>query len=107
MFYTTPVSFEVTVLDEGQVPFWRGDGSGDGLVDVADPIYNLSYQFLDGPYRCLDAQDTNDDGTVDCADPVYGLTYLFQGGAPPPPPFLDCGADSTSDGTGCSVSTCR
>ncbi len=81
--------------------FARGDGNGDGEIDIADPLYNLAYLFQEGPSKCLDAQDTNDDGTVNIADPVYNLTYQFKMGPPPPWPFPDCGADATADALGC------
>jgi len=34
-------------------------------------------------------------------DPIYMLSYLFVGGAPPPPPFIECGADPTEDALDC------
>ena len=33
---------------EGQ-QFKRGDGNGDSVVDIADPIYVLSFLFTGGP----------------------------------------------------------
>ncbi len=87
--------------------FVRGDCNGDGTINLADPICNLSYQFKEGPTICLDAQDTNDDGEVNVADPLYSLAYLFVEGPPPPGPFLGCGFDPTVDELGCeSFSAC-
>ena len=81
--------------------FIRGDGNGDGLIDIADPIYNLAYLFNEGQTVCLDAQDTNDDAVVDIADPIYWLTYQFSSGPAPPDPFPGCGTDPTDDALGC------
>ncbi len=82
-------------------PFIRGDGNGSGLVDIADPIYNLTFQHLMGPVLCAKALDTNDDGMVNIADPIYNLSYQFSSGPPPPLPFPDCGQDPTADSLGC------
>ncbi len=88
-------------------PFVRGDANADGTINLADPIFNLNYQFSGGPSFCLEAQDTNDDGTVNIADPVYNLTYQFKMGPPPPAPFSNCGPDATADALGCeSYSAC-
>lgn len=93
------------VLVSGFTPpnavFIRGDGNSDGAIDIADPVYNLSYQFLAGPSHCLDAQDTNDDGQVNIADAVYNLSYLFVGGPAPSAPFPSCGLDPTPDAVSC------
>ncbi|MCA8959873.1 MAG: IPT/TIG domain-containing protein [Planctomycetes bacterium] len=85
----------------GEPVFVRGDGNGDGAIDIADPVANLAYQFQLGPANCLDAFDTNDDGSIDIADPVYNLNYLFSMGAEPPQPFPAPGVDPTPDGLGC------
>ncbi|MEE8141998.1 MAG: hypothetical protein V3T77_02755, partial [Planctomycetota bacterium] len=74
---------------------------GSGTVDIADPIFNLQYQFVSGVASCLDALDTNDDGVINVADPVYGLSFLFADGPPAPPPFPGSGLDPTPDTLGC------
>ncbi len=86
--------------------FVRGDGNGDGLTDLGDPIFNLSYLFMGGPAFCLDAQDSNDDGRVDCADPITSLSRLFADGAPLPLPGPNCGSDPTPDAVSCQISPC-
>ncbi|MEE8141667.1 MAG: PQQ-dependent sugar dehydrogenase [Planctomycetota bacterium] len=78
-------------------PFIRGDGNGDGMVDMADPIFNFNYLFEKGPSFCLDAQDSNDDGKVNIADPVYNLNFQFTLGPAPFSPFPGCGLDPTAD----------
>lgn len=77
--------------------FVRGDANGDGAINIADPVFNLAYQFQAGPAPCVDALDTNDDGEVSVADPVYNLAYQFQFAPMPPVPFPTCGEDPTSD----------
>ena len=76
--------------------FLRGDVNGDALVNMADAIVSLNYQFqgADTP-GCLSALDTNDDGGVDVSDPVYSFMHLFGMGDPPDFPFPDCGEDLT------------
>jgi len=81
--------------------FLRGDGNGDGTVNVADAVFTLSYLFSQGAGPCPDALDANDDGSVDIGDAIYELGFLFSGGPPPPPPFPNAGADPTSDPLGC------
>ncbi len=81
--------------------FRRGDGNGDGGVDIADPVWNLAYLFQAGPSNCLSSQDDNDDGAVDIADPVYSLTFLFQAGPVIPAPYPNCGSDPTPDAITC------
>ena len=82
--------------------FVRGDCNADTRIDIADPVYTLTYLFAGGQALCLDALDVNDDGKVDIADPIALLTHLFAGGAPPPAPFPDCGPDPTAGSLGCA-----
>ncbi len=85
------------------VPFRRGDVNADGTVDIADAIRQLLCLFGDPcvEHWCPDASDANDDGRSNIADAITILSYLFARGAPPPPPFLDCGLDPTPDDIGC------
>lgn len=99
------VSGTITFQPGGAGDFIRGDTNSDGAVDVADPVFNLAYQFLSGPSTCLDAQDSNDDGTVDISDPVYNLSFLFVSGPAIPAPNV-CGADPTPDTLECDMSSC-
>lgn len=83
--------------------FVRGDGNGDGTVDIGDPIYSLAYLFAGGVGSCLDALDANDDGSVDIGDPVYTLTFQFAGGPAPLSPYPNCGTDASNDTLGCAL----
>lgn len=82
-----------------QPRFRRGDADASGVVDISDPINNLTYQFL-GTFQttCLDALDDDDSGAIDISDPIYSLTRQFVGGPPQPPPGPErCGEDPTPE----------
>ena len=83
----------------------RGDADGNGIVDVTDPINNLTFQFL-GTFApgCLDALDFDDSGAIDVSDPVANLNAQFLGGPPAPAPgSAVCGEDPTPDALSCEV----
>ncbi|MEM7234988.1 MAG: hypothetical protein AAF517_22610 [Planctomycetota bacterium] len=97
------VTLRVRAVDS-EVHFNRGDANSDGLHDISDPIFILSYAFAGGDSpKCRDAADANDDGTVDLSDAVTLLWYLFQGARPPAEPFGYCGTDPTEDELGCEL----
>ena len=76
--------------------FIRGDANGDGTLNIADPIFGLSYVYAGGAAPAvLDSADTNDNGFVEIADAVYTLRALFAGSALPPAPFPMPGPDTT------------
>lgn len=83
--------------------FQRGDSNADGVFDVADPTYTLTYLFSAGSaHTCDDAADSNDDGQLNLGDPVFSVTALFSGGpAPAAPGIGPCGVDPTADALGC------
>jgi len=101
------VAFTATsaVILRGRAPaapgerFRRGDVSGDGALDITDPIAELSWFFLGGQAPdCPDAADADDDGQLDLTDPITILNRLFLGAPPlPPPGSVDCGEDPTPD----------
>src|ERR1041385_4004537 len=84
--------------------FKRGDSTGDGKMDLSDPIRTLGFLFLGDPVSldCQDASDANDDGKLDLTDAVFTLGFLFLGGPPPEAPFPGCGADPTADSLTCA-----
>ena len=93
------------IPDECEVQFIRGDGNGDGSVNIADGIFVLLWLFRDGPASpCVDASDINDDGHVNLGDPVYLLVSLFDSSTVPAGPFPDCGVDPTVDELECDSS---
>lgn len=83
--------------------FVRGDVNGSGVLEITDPISDLTFQFLgqgEGGFTpvCLDAHDFNDDGAVNISDPIANLSFQFLGTAPPEPPGAEaCGVDPTPD----------
>lgn len=91
--------------------FIRGDVNGDGLRDLSDVVFNLTFLFGGGASQCRDAHDVNDDGRVDVGDPVYDLNEQFQMGPAVPAPQPACGPDPTADlvpgsDLGCEQSSC-
>lgn len=82
--------------------FLRSDATGDGKLDISDPIATLGYLFLGNPTSgCLDALDADDSGTATISDAILTLNYLFTGGGPPSPPFPEPGPDPTEDSIHC------
>ena len=90
--------------------FVRGDGNGDGAIDLSDAVNTLDCLFLGSACpQCRDAADANDDGTLDLSDAVATLDWLFRGEAAPSAPSPDaaqystksCGNDATPDALDC------
>ncbi len=93
-------------VETGEPEFIRGDANTDGMLDIADGIFLLSYLFVNGPNPpCDDAADANDDGRIDLGDPIRILGYFFRGEDPIPAPHPHCGIDPTADQLGCEVYT--
>jgi hypothetical protein len=64
-----------------------GDCNEDGVVDIADVIYLISYLFIHGPAPDpIQTGDVNRDAVVDVADVMYLINHLFIGGSPPGEP---------------------
>ena len=79
----------------GPSQFVRADGNQDGLFNIADPVFTLSFLFPAGApptVDCFDALDANDDGLLNIADAVFKLSVLFPTGPPPSvsAPFPNC-----------------
>jgi hypothetical protein len=92
----------LTVVENVDGRFLRGDVNLDGSVNTSDAVAIFTYLFRKGEIPCLDAADINDDGRIDVGDGTGLLTFLFRGGTPPRPPYPEPGLDPTSDGfTGC------
>ncbi|MBI4606274.1 MAG: thrombospondin type 3 repeat-containing protein [Planctomycetes bacterium] len=74
----------------------RGDADLNGTLQLTDAVQILGYLFLGVNGRvpeCLDGADADDNGQLQLTDAVRILGFLFLGGAPPAPPFPDCGSD--------------
>lgn len=82
--------------------FIRGECNGDGVFDLADGIFTLSFLFAAGSTGpCAAACDGNGDGSVDLGDAIFAFSYLLLGGSPPPAPFPDCGVDVAGSSLDC------
>ena len=82
--------------------FIRGDTDANGVLQIGDGINLLAHLFQgQAAPVCRDAADSNDDGVLDIADAAYFLVFLFCCGAPPPPPWPNCGLDPSADSLDC------
>ncbi len=82
--------------------FVRGDGNGDNQLNIADAILIFWHLFAQGDApACFDAADANDDGEADISDGIFILQNLFGNGPEIPPPYPECGIDSTLDELRC------
>lgn len=67
-----------------EMSFVRGDADGDGIINVGDVVYLITYLFKSGPAPSpLDAGDANCDGKINVSDVVTLINYLFRGGPAP------------------------
>ncbi len=97
----TQIPGEVTI-ESLDAPFMRGETTGDGDVNLSDPMVILMYLFNGEAHNCLDALDSNDDGNLSISDAMFLFCYLFCGESPTiPAPFGSCGYDGTADPLGC------
>jgi hypothetical protein len=62
----------------------HGDVNLDGIVNIGDVVYLVSYLYKNGPPpEVLILADINRDGQIDVGDIVYLVSYLYRGGPPP------------------------
>jgi hypothetical protein len=96
--YSSTYYWKIVARDEHGAettgPIWNfqtkivicGDANGDGIVDISDAVYLISYIFAGGPApNPLCSGDANGDGSVDISDCVYLIAYIFSGGPAPVP----------------------
>jgi PKD repeat protein len=63
----------------------HGDVNLNGIIDLGDVVYLITYQYKNGPAPiCLLAGDVNCDGLVGLGDVVYLITFLYKNGPAPP-----------------------
>jgi ELWxxDGT repeat protein len=82
--YDSSFGTELWSVQVEDAPPLRGDATGDGALDISDPVSILGCLFLGKtcpPTTC--AMDVNSDGEEDVSDAVFLLEYLFLGGRPP------------------------
>jgi hypothetical protein len=62
-----------------------GDVQHDGVVNVGDVVYLVSYLYKAGPEPVFppDRGDVNHDGVINVGDVVYTVSYLYKGGPAP------------------------
>jgi uncharacterized repeat protein (TIGR03806 family) len=78
--------------------FVRGDGNGDGSIDLSDAIHQLLYTFEGSvTANCPDAMDADDNGRLEVTDALRILGHIFSGGPAPSPPYPGPGQDPTVD----------
>jgi hypothetical protein len=67
--------------------FLCGDTNGDGIIDLEDVLYLISYLYKSGPAPVpLEAGDADNNGTVELGDVLYLISYLYKGGPTPGSP---------------------
>jgi PKD repeat protein len=93
----------VTISQQPQFLFVRGDANYNQSVNIADAIFLLDYLFIGGVASvCPDAADSNDDGSLNIGDAINLLNFLFANGETIPYPYPGYGIDPTPDGlAGC------
>lgn len=97
-------AIRITSTAEPEEPvFLRGDGNGDGRVDLSDAVAVLNYLFAGGVLDCGDTADVDDDGEIVITDPIRILNHLFLGEPGPAPPYPKAGTDPTPDELGCEL----
>jgi hypothetical protein len=66
-------------------PFYEcGDANGDGIANVGDAVFLITYIFKFGPPPVpIEAGDANCDGSVNVGDAVYLVNFVFMKGPPP------------------------
>ncbi|KPL00846.1 MAG: hypothetical protein AMJ91_02890, partial [candidate division Zixibacteria bacterium SM23_73_3] len=62
----------------------HGDVNLDGVIDLGDVLYLVSYLYKGGPDpQVYEVADVNRDGTIDMGDLLYLVSYLYKGGPVP------------------------
>jgi hypothetical protein len=100
---TLDLAFVITGGGEPQVIC--GDVNNDGIVNIGDVVYMVSYLYKSGPapipQTCVG--DVNNDDIVNVGDIVYLVAYLYKGGPVPNPnccnpAWKDSGSNPTPHG---------
>jgi hypothetical protein len=82
---TLDLAFVITA--GGEQPVICGDVNNDGIVNVGDIVYLVSYLYKSGPapipMPCVG--DVNNDDIVNVGDIVYLVSYLYKSGPAPDP----------------------
>ena len=69
---------------ESEEGFLRGDVNGDGIIDLGDVLYLISYLYKGGPAPDpFEAGDCDCNGIIDLGDLLLLINYLYKGGPAP------------------------
>lgn len=92
-FPSTLGTMHVTVTKQNYLPYQQevevsgyivGDASGDGVIDMTDLLFLISYLYKNGPAPVpLEAGDANCDSAIDLTDVLCLANYLYRGGEAP------------------------
>jgi hypothetical protein len=67
------------------IGFQIGDATSDGIIDIADVLYEINYLYKAGPAPSpLQSGDVTCDGQVSVDDVIFLINYLYKSGPPPP-----------------------
>ncbi len=62
----------------------RGDANKDGVIDINDVVYLISYLYMNGyAPEPVEAGNTNCDRVVDVGDIIFLINYVLKGGPEP------------------------
>ena len=84
MSYNSGTKNDFVTIKYVQTGLWRGDANTDGIVDLGDLIFLISYLYKgDATPDPLTVGDCNCDQTIQLGDVVFLANYLFKSGPPP------------------------
>jgi hypothetical protein len=94
--------------DEDEIRFLRGDCNGDlaRFSPIPDVMTLLGWNFAGGREPpCLAACDADGDGKVIgvVSDAIYLLQHFYNSGAPPLPPYPECGPEPEPSDLSCKA----
>lgn len=64
--------------------YLRGDANTNGVINILDATFIISFLFKGGPAPDVYAGDANGSGNINILDATYLISYLFKNGPPPP-----------------------
>jgi hypothetical protein len=80
--------YQLGLSGSGYCEFGFGDADSNGIVNISDAVFLISYIFGGGPAPSpLLAGDADCNSIINISDAVYLISYIFGGG---PEPCADC-----------------
>jgi uncharacterized protein (TIGR02145 family) len=96
LYVAVVIAFAILTVTASANPYVCGDADGNGIVNISDAVYLISYIFGGGPEPSpLLAGDADGNEIVNISDAVYLISYIFGGG---PAPACPCDAFTDLDG---------